>query len=94
MVVDSVVTAILCRDDDSDHFALDSTQRTLAIHKLSIELEMMAHRPTMNAVDPKDVVLICNLIFFRYLVPGQKVDKCHCRLTAPPKQVQPGQTIS
>ena len=62
MVFESVMAAIDRGDNGRNYLALHPSQRTRPMHQLDIEIVVQPHDATVNAMDPHDVVIICNSI--------------------------------
>lgn len=58
----SVVAVVGGGHHHTNHLALNATQRTAAVHELTVELEVLPHGAAVNAVNLDDVVVIGNTI--------------------------------
>ena len=75
----SIAAFVFRRYDHGDHFPLYSAQWTFSIHQLFIQVIMQTHGLAVNAVDPKDVVLIRHPVIRQNHFLSLVLDECHFR---------------
>jgi hypothetical protein len=79
VVMQSVAALVFSRHDNGNHFTLDSAQRPFAVHQLLVQIIMLSHCPTVNAMDSKNIVPIRNKVIRRDILLGNIIDEGHLR---------------